>query len=140
MSDVTSKLKLEKYSDLVIVGIPKDVTEFDDLDFSNSWKKSDFLFTFVFSLEEMKEVLEMVDIKNFMTDKGYLYLAYPKLSTKKYENKIHRDDIFPFLKVDEETGQIANLDLKFSNMMAFNDDFTMIGIKRNSTNLRKRTS
>lgn len=137
MSEATRKLKLEKYSELVIVNLPKDIDDFKDYEYLNKWKRNDFLMTFVYDLPQFKSVLENVDKNNYLTDKGYLYIAYPKTSSKKYGTTIHRDEIFPFLDVNEETGQTGNLDIKFSSLLAFNDDFSMIGLKRNSTNLRK---
>jgi predicted DCC family thiol-disulfide oxidoreductase YuxK len=117
---------------------PELTTLFAAVAYQTNWQRSDFLLTIVYNLPEFKDLLEMVDANNYLTDKGYLYVAYPKKASKRYTVDFGRDDIFPFLHVDEETGQVGNLDMKFSQMMALNEDFTVIGLKRNSTNARRK--
>ncbi|MCH4057358.1 MAG: YdeI/OmpD-associated family protein [Lactobacillaceae bacterium] len=88
----------------------------------------DLQIFFVFSLVEMQTVITEVARSKQLTPTGYLYLVYPKLSSKKYTG-IHRDSIFPYLKVDEATGEVPNSGLKFSRMVSFDEDFTVVGLK-----------
>lgn len=98
----------------------------------------DALFAHVFSLEEMKEVLEQVFAQNLIVDEGILYWVYPKLKNQLGLPGIHRDRIFPYLSVNEETGQVADTPFYFNRMVALNADFTLVGAKRlDKGNLRK---
>jgi hypothetical protein len=138
MADIVDKLKVAKYENPIMVNLTPEVAAlFADVDYQTEWDRSDFLLTLIYSLPELKDLLEKVDAENYLTDKGYLYVGYPKKASKKYEASIGRDDIFPFIGVDRETGQVADLDIKFSQMMSLDEDFTVVGFKRNSTNKRR---
>jgi hypothetical protein len=49
---------------------------------------------FVMNLAEMQAAITEIAQSKQLTATGYLYLVYPKLSSKKYPG-IHRDSIFP---------------------------------------------
>ncbi|MGM8213209.1 YdeI/OmpD-associated family protein, partial [Virgibacillus sp. W0430] len=68
--------------------------------------------------------------------KGYLFFAYPKKGNKRYDTHIHRDAIFPALKVDED-GYVLNSDIKFSRMVRMDDVYTVVGLKREKKKVRK---
>lgn len=75
----------------------------------------------------MKLIIE----KNYLDNKGYLYLAYPKKDNKVYSTYIHRDDLLSGLGADEE-GYVLNSNIKFSRMVALDDIFTVVGLKEDS--------
>lgn len=91
-------------------------------------KSYDLILNFVYSLEEMDVILQKTFQEQALNKGGRLYFAHPKLSSKKYAG-IHRDAIFPFLKVDDATGLIAGLPYRFNQMLSLDEDFTLIGVK-----------
>lgn len=50
----------------------------------------------------MVTYLQKVLKDNSLVEQGYLFFVYPKKGNKKYEQFIHRDEIFPAIHVDEE--------------------------------------
>lgn len=42
---------------------------------------------------------------------------------------IHRDAIFPFLQVDDETGYIKETAYKFNRMIALDENYTLVGVR-----------
>lgn len=90
----------------------------------------DLLIRSVFSLEAFKDTIWEVWERQMLKPNGVLYVIYPKKGNKQYNSFIGRDDIFPALSVNEETGFVSGTQMKFNKMFAFNDTFTCIGIKR----------
>ncbi|WP_054645590.1 YdeI/OmpD-associated family protein [Secundilactobacillus oryzae] len=84
--------------------------------------------TFALSLDEMKQQIEAVNRDKLLAQSGYLYIAYPKVQSKHYDG-VRRDDIFPYLHVDETTGQMGETHLKFSWMLKLDEDFTLVGLQ-----------
>ncbi|MCH1624541.1 YdeI/OmpD-associated family protein [Fredinandcohnia quinoae] len=127
---IIEKLNLQKYPAKLIIQTPEEINDFNELEYDVSIKneKYDLIFTFVFQLDELKEQLQSIIDKQLLTDKGYLYFAYPKKGNKKYKEYIERDSIFPALQVNEE-GYALGSDIKFARMVSLNDDFTVIGLR-----------
>ena len=61
-----------------------------------------------------------------------------KKGNKKYETFVHRDEIFPTLKVGGD-GYVDNSDVKFSRMVSMDDVFTVVGLKREKKKTKKST-
>ena len=89
----------------------------------------DRIISFVFSVDEMVQYLQSCIRDNNLAEQGYLFLIYPKKGNKKYEQFIHRDEIFPAIQVDEEK-YIVGSDYKFASLMSFDDTFSILSIKR----------
>ncbi|WP_461218724.1 YdeI/OmpD-associated family protein [Lapidilactobacillus salsurivasis] len=100
---------------------------------------TDLRLIFVYDLTAMKAAIDQVAQDHQLSAAGYLYLAYPKLASKKYSG-IHRDDLFPFLHVDDTTGEVGQTGLKFSRMVSFDGDFTVVGLKWLKSAPRSRDS
>lgn len=130
MSRIISKLKLEKYTNVLILNKPADVYELDTLQLDNKAgsAKYDLVFIFVFSLDEFARKLDSIVEQDMIQPGGFLFFVYPKKGNKKYKEYIGRDDIFPRIDVDED-GYIKGSLLKFYKMLAFNDTFTLVGLK-----------
>lgn len=84
---------------------------------------------FVYSLEEMREVILHLHNQQILIEKGDVYLIYPKLKNKLGHPAIHRDAIFPFLQVDDETGYIKGTAYKFNRMIALDENYTLVGVR-----------
>lgn len=110
--------------------MPSDVAPlFAEISFTQApGQQTDFLLEFIFSLTQMKQAIVAVNQQKLLLPNGYFYLAYPKVQSKQYTG-IKRDDIFPFLDVNEETGRILTTDLKFSRMLRLDDNFTLVGLR-----------
>lgn len=105
---------------------------FSDLSFEETaWsdQKVDLILAFVKDIEEFKQLVGHVKEKNALNEEGLLYVAYPKKGNKKYDTYIHRDEIFPALRVNEDDGYIEGTSLKFNRMVSLDEVFTIVGIK-----------
>jgi hypothetical protein len=125
------KLRLHKFSRILLQNKPEGVDDLDGLSFDTvPAGRYDLVFVFVFSLDEMERTIRRVHDENLLNDGGCLYLAYPKKGNKVYRQHIDRDSIFPFLGVDDSDGFVGGMPLKFSLMVAFNNTFTLVGLRR----------
>lgn len=133
---IIDKLKLNKYNKLAVINEPDDYDLFKDnpLELTGD---HDAIFIFIETIEDMVKHSHEIIEKQFLAEKGYLFFAYPKKGNKRYSTYVHRDEIFPALKVDEEDGFIPGSDLKFSRMVSMDDVFTVVGLKREKKKLSK---
>lgn len=128
---ITEKLQLTKYEKKIILQRPS-AEYFSDLSFEETAlldRSVDLILAFITNIEEFKQLVDEVKQKNSLNENGLLYVAYPKKGNKKYDTYIHRDEIFPALKVDEDDGYIEGSSLKFNRMVSLDDTFTIVGIK-----------
>lgn len=73
--------------------------ELVDLSLLYSTQESlDLAIAYVYSLEEMKEILETLWENKNVEENGLIYLAYPKNRNKLGHSPIDRDEIFPFFR------------------------------------------
>ncbi|WP_394022924.1 YdeI/OmpD-associated family protein [Anaerococcus martiniensis] len=77
----------------------------------------------------MKEILETLWKNKNVEKNGLIYLAYPKNKNKLGHSPIHRDEIFPFLDVNEDDGYVNGTQFKFNKMIALDENYTLIGLK-----------
>ena len=129
---LVKKLRLEKFPHRLLLQNPGPVAELEGIAFDRQIALTpyDLALAFVFSLDQMANMIQQAASENWLCDDGLLYLCYPKKGNKTYPDYIGRDDIFPFLKVDLDTGLVPSTHLKFNSMAAFNDVFTVIGLKQ----------
>lgn len=132
---VTNKLNLNKYQNMVVLRQPSDYNLFDGHKTVLSGDH-DAIFIFVETIDEMLNMVSRIIKEQPLLEKGYLFFAYPKKGNKKYETFIHRDEIFPALKVDED-GYVINSDLKFSRMVSMDEVFTVVGLKHEKKKVQK---
>lgn len=97
----------------------------------------DRIISFVFSVDEMVTYLQKVLRDTSLKEQGYLFFVYPKKGNKKYEQFIHRDEIFPAIQVDEEK-YIVSSDLKFASLMSLDETFSILSIKRDGKGRGKK--
>lgn len=126
---IIDKLKLNKYNNLAVINEPNDYDLFKDKP-TELTADHDAIFIFIETIEDMINHSHLIIEKQLLAEKGYLFFAYPKKGNKRYSTYVHRDEIFPALKVDEEDGFIPGSDLKFSRMVSMDDVFTVVGLKR----------
>lgn len=137
-NSVIAKLNINKYPSKLILNKPEEITDFHELDFDNaiSKEKYDFIFIFIFDLEEFSRYLQLVIENQAINDGGYLYFAYPKKNNPRYKEYIDRDSFFQQIPVDEE-GYVQNSHLKFSRMVSLDDVFTIVGLKSQAKIMKK---
>ncbi|MGT2741770.1 YdeI/OmpD-associated family protein [Streptococcus plurextorum] len=125
------KLKLDTFSDLAMIRPAKEAqTAFDGFDFPSPLAlKLQLAIAYVYSLEEMKDVIVQCSDKEVLVENGQLYLLYPKMKNKLGHPPIHRDAIFPYLEVDDEDGYVKASDYKFNRMLALDDNYTLVALK-----------
>ncbi|EJV72264.1 hypothetical protein BWGOE4_25680 [Bacillus mycoides] len=133
---VIDKLKLNKYTNMVVINEPNDYEVFGDKPTTFS-KEHDAVFIFVETLDEMVEHTNFI-IKNeeLLLEKGYVFFAYPKKGNARYSTFIHRDEMFPALNVGED-GYVGNSEIKFARMVSMDDVFTVVGLKREKKKAKK---
>ncbi|WP_340002556.1 YdeI/OmpD-associated family protein [Oceanobacillus sp. FSL K6-0127] len=135
---IINKLNLNKYVNMAVLGEPDDYAIFDGYKTTLAGEH-DAIFVFVETIDEMVEHTRCIIKEEQLLEKGYLFFAYPKKGNKRYESFVHRDEIFPALKVDED-GYAENSDLKFSRMVSMDDVFTVVGLKRDKKSTKKSSA
>ncbi len=129
-NEVIKKFGIEKYDQKLILNKPVDIDDFDGISFHTTMGKGkyDLIFAFIFSLDEFVALLETVIDKDLLNPNGILYFAYPKKGNKQFTTYIGRDDFFKWVNMGHD-GYVDNSPIKFNKMAAFNDVFTVIGLK-----------
>ncbi|MDF2039930.1 YdeI/OmpD-associated family protein [Cytobacillus oceanisediminis] len=135
---IIDKLKLYKYNNLAVLNQPSDYAVFNEYK-TTLTGEHDAIFIFVETLDEMTEFIRKVIAEEQLLEKGYLFFAYPKKGNKRYDTYVHRDDIFPAMKVGED-GYVENSDVKFSRMVSMDDVFTVVGLKREKKKEKKSSA
>ncbi|MBN6884878.1 bacteriocin resistance YdeI/OmpD-like protein [Cytobacillus horneckiae] len=128
---IVEKLNLQKYKKAVILDTPKGSNYFDGLtDYDTKLKAGgyDLIFAFVLEMDALKNLVQKVIAGNYLNEKGYLFMAYPKKGNKVYQTFIHRDDLLAGLGADED-GYIGSSDIKFARMVGLDEVFTVVGLK-----------
>lgn len=97
------------------------------------------MISFVFSIDEMVQYLQRCIQDSNLVEQGYLFFVYPKKGNKKYEQFIHRDEIFPAIQVDEEK-YIGDSDYKFVSLMSLDETFSVLSIKHDRKARGKKKS
>lgn len=130
---IVEKLSLHKYKSVAILNLPEGANYFSQLtDYTtrlNDGQTYDLIFTFALEINTMREMIYEIIENNYLSPKGYLFIAYPKKGNKVYDTFIHRDEIFPAIGVDEE-GYVGDSTIKFARMVGLDDVFTVIGLKQ----------
>lgn len=131
MDATLKKMSLDQYQNIVILNKPKDISLFDEIDYTEKYQLlQDCLIIFIENLQQMKDWIYKVEADKSLEDKGYLFFLYPKLNNPKGLPSIHRDEIFPYLNLDMGgNGFVENTLLKFSRMVKFDDNYTVVGLK-----------
>lgn len=129
-TDITAKLKLENQKDILVINKPSDIKDFETLSYDDEEKKKKYnvIINFIFSVDEFIRELKNVINKDLLYPEGYLYFIYPKKGNRKYDKYIGRDDFFGPAGMNNN-GYALNSKLKFNKMLAFDDNFTLIGLK-----------
>ncbi|AIS62158.1 YdeI/OmpD-associated family protein [Listeria ivanovii] len=128
---IVEKLQLAKYQEAVILDIPKDSDYFRNLSSYGkemTTKKYDLIFKFVQNLNELVGFVHQIISEDKLLADGYVFIAYPKKGNKKWDTYVHRDELMPALKTDEE-GYIGQSNLKFARMVALDETYTVVGMK-----------
>ncbi|MDG5788587.1 YdeI/OmpD-associated family protein [Evansella sp. AB-P1] len=132
---IVDKLKLDKYNHLAVINEPADYDIISDKQTSLTGDH-DAIFIFITRIDEMIKYTQLVIKDKLLVEKGYLFFAYPKKGNKKYDSFVHRDEIFPAMKIDDD-GYVPNSDIKFSRMVSMDDVFTVVGLKREKKKEKK---
>lgn len=129
MHEGIRKLKLERFKHIGLMDLPPEVKAFDRLQLDKTLDQApyDCIITAALSLPDMKQLIDWA-AKDKLTPDGILYVLYPKKGNPRYETFIHRDDIFT-LDVDDK-GFFGETDIKINSMTAFDEVFTVAGMKR----------
>ncbi len=142
--ELIKKLHLSKYTDIALYNNSPHsqelslITSQDYL--ADLTHPFDVIFAHTFSLDEMKKVLLTFWEEESIRPNGIAYLIYPKLNNPYYPG-IHRDDIFPALKIDDGLSIMPSTHYKFNKMVSLNDVFTIIGLKHlNEKDIQKMLS
>ncbi|TQR20383.1 YdeI/OmpD-associated family protein [Psychrobacillus vulpis] len=135
---IIEKLNLTKYNRKLILHMPENCKDFEEISFDMSIQDSkyDLLIIFVFNLNDYANYLKEVIDKQLIEKNGYLYFAYPKKNNPSYKEYIDRDDMINHIAPDDE-GYVFGSDLKFSRMVSMDVTFTVVGFKLNQ---KKKTS
>ncbi|WP_026561510.1 YdeI/OmpD-associated family protein [Bacillus sp. J37] len=135
---IAEKLNLSKYANLAVINQPGDYSVF--INYPTEFSKThDALFIFVQTVDEMINHTHHIIKHNLLVEKGYIFFAYPKKGNNRYETFVHRDEIFPAMKVGED-GYVGNSDIKFARMVSMDDVYTVVGLKREKKKVKKTSA
>ncbi|MGE7946106.1 YdeI/OmpD-associated family protein [Lysinibacillus sp. NPDC093688] len=129
------KFKLKEGLSMSIHNQPQDMI-LEGISQSGS-APNDRIVAFVFTIDEMVTYLHDALKLNALAEQGYLFFVYPKKGNKKYEQFIHRDEIFPAIQVNEEK-YIVGSDYKFASLMSLDETFSILSIKRDGKGRGKK--
>lgn len=136
---IIDKLKLNKYNNMAVINQPNDYDVFTEQATTLS-KDHDAIFIFVETIDEMaKHTQFILNNEQLLLEKGYLFFAYPKKGNTRYNTFIHRDEMFPALKVGED-GYVDKSDMKFARMVSMDDVFTVVGLKHEKKKAKKTSA
>lgn len=89
---IIDKLKLNKYTNLVVINQPSDYDVFTEQN-TSFIKDHDAIFIFVKTIDEMVAHTKFIlEHEQLLLEKGYLFFAYPKKGNTRYETYVHRDE------------------------------------------------
>ncbi len=128
---IVEKLNLTKYAKVAVLNMPVDKDYLSGLKGYNTELNDntyDLIFAFVLDMESLQAMVHKVIEGNYLNEKGYLFLAYPKKGNKVYPTYIHRDELLSGLGADDQ-GYIGTSDIKFARMVGLDDVFTVVGLK-----------
>lgn len=130
---IFKKLALAKYARKAIIARPNDVDAFVGLDYDDrlGTGRYDMVLHFVFTLDEFVDRLTDIISHGRLNPGGVVYFAYPKKGNKRYAQYIGRDDFFTVIDMDND-GYVGQSDVKFNKMVAFDQTFTIIGLKHDA--------
>lgn len=132
---VRKKLRLDKYSSCSVFN-RRHESCLDALPQASQIEGVSLLIAFAYTLEEMRELLD----RGYSTsDIQALYFVYPKKGNKLGIPHIGRDDIFPALGVNIDTGVAEGTNLRFNMMVSLDDNFTIIGVRREELSGKVKT-
>jgi len=135
---IVEKLNLSKYKNMVVINQPEDYTVFTNPAVSFT-ENHDAMFIFVKTIDEMVKHIQYIIDHELLLEKGYVFFAYPKKGNKRYETYVHRDEIFPAMKVGDD-GYVGDSDIKFARMVSMDDVFTVVGLKREKKKEKKTSA
>lgn len=135
---IIAKLNLTKYKKMAVINQPSDYEVFADFKTTLSGEH-DAIFIFVETVDDMVQHAQCIMNENQLLEKGYLFFAYPKKGNNRYATFVHRDEIFPTMKVGDD-GYVQDSDLKFSRMVSMDDVFTVVGLKREQRKSKKSSA
>lgn len=124
-------LKIETPSEVAQLGQPRGASAEGALQFAplaSATGGYKHILAYVHSLEEMQTALQTIHEQGALQEGGLIHLIYPKLRNSSGLVGIHRDDIFPYLQVDDE-GYPEGLPYKFNRMLSADECYTLIGLK-----------
>ena len=129
---ISKKFQLDRFTRRALVNLPEAAQELADVEGDRDLLNPPYelIVIFVKDLDVWKKFLTKVSREDLLSEGGVIYFLYPKRGNKVYDTFIHRDDIFPTLKVDDDDGYFQGSDLKFNRMFSLNDVFTVVGVKK----------
>lgn len=134
------KLRLDKFKDIAYIGKSKEESPFNSMEYAENLREStDLAIFYVYSLEEMKKAIDFMNEQSF-EEGGIIYLCYPKMKNTLEHDGISRDDIFPYLDVDDETGFIKDSNFKFNKMVAVDENYTLVAVKKDEKRRHAKSS
>ncbi len=139
MEKILEKLKIDQFKNCAFLMIPDDLKEdFKNYNQEPLSRDHDAIFAFSTSHSEFfTNLKELVD-KDLLLDGGSLFICYPKKGNKIYPDFVHRDEIFAKVEMDDD-GFIYHSKYRFNRMLGYNDQFTLLEIKKELNYKAKNT-
>lgn len=128
--ELRKKLKLDKFTSILLYRPAREASPFDALGLpAKTDDQADLILAYVYTLAEMKQSIESLWASHALAENGCIYFFYPKIKNPLGHAPIGRDEIFPYLGVDDSDGYAQNCEYKFNKMQALDENYTLIGLK-----------
>ncbi|MGX7029911.1 YdeI/OmpD-associated family protein [Vagococcus zengguangii] len=125
------KLRLKESNKLLLIDASDVECYFETLEVAVGMEQADNyqnVLVMVENLTELTEKTHEIIKRELVALDGRLLIVYPKKGNKLGKAAIHRDDLFPTLKVDSE-GYIEGTAYKFNQMVSLDENYTVVGVK-----------
>lgn len=130
MNDWISKLKLDRCERVAVLDVPKALEgDLKQIKLIPLDRDHDAVVVFTTSNAGFFSTLERLSFEDRCVEGGVLWIAYPKKGNPTYPEYVHRDEIFPKVRMDDD-GYIYDSPYRFNRMLGFDECFTLLEIKR----------
>lgn len=96
----------------------------------------DRILAFIYTVEEMVDVVRHIIQEDTLQEGAYLFLLYPKKGKKQFDTFIGRDDIFPALQVDEEKYVFGSA-IKFASLQSLDETYSIVSLKKQTKKVKR---
>jgi hypothetical protein len=134
---IVKKLAMAKYARKAIIACPDDVEAFAGLDYDDrlGTGRYDMVLHFVFTLDAFVDRLNDINAHDRLNPVAWSSLPTPRRATSVMRSTLRPRRLLHLIDMDND-GYVRQSVVKFNKMVAFDDTFTIIGLKHDDRRRR----